>query len=337
MANAVSASVDALRLKGTGMDVTWIEDFLALVDLGHFSRAAEQRGVTQPAFSRRIRALEDWVGSPLFDRDAQPVALTPAGERFRPVAEETLRRLYQGREAAREAGRMSVATVRFASTQVLSFSFFPNWLRAIEGGEPREAVVSLTAAHMAACEQIMLRGEAHFLLCHDHPQMSHALMSDQFRSIRLGADALLPVSAPDVAGTGPLFAMPGIDAEPLPLLAYTSESGFGRILAGARAIEQSDASLKAVFASHLASVLIAMARDGRGIAWAPMSVVADDLKRGTLFRASHERDDVPVEIRLYRPRSRQSPAAERLWSLILKSSGDKDSGDQRDAGPDEAV
>lgn len=310
-------------LKGMTMDVSWIEDFLALVDLGHFSRAAEQRGVTQPAFSRRIRALEDWVGSPLFDRDVQPVALTPAGERFRPVAEETLRRLYQGREAAREAGRMSAATVRFASTQVLSFSFFPNWLRAIEGGEAREAVISLTAAHMAACEQIMLRGEAHFLLCHDHPQMSHALMSDQFRSVRLGADTLLPVSAPDAAGTAPRFAMPGVQTEPLPLLAYTSESGFGRILAGARAIERGEAPLKPVFASHLASVLMAMARDGRGIAWAPMSVVADDLARGTLFRASHERDDVPVEIRLYRSRARQSPAAERLWSLILKTADDR--------------
>ena len=40
------------------MDAAWLEDFLALVDLGHFSRAAEQRCITQPAFSRRVRALE---------------------------------------------------------------------------------------------------------------------------------------------------------------------------------------------------------------------------------------------------------------------------------------
>jgi DNA-binding transcriptional LysR family regulator len=38
------------------MDAAWLEDFLALIDCGAFSRAAEQRSITQPAFSRRIRA-----------------------------------------------------------------------------------------------------------------------------------------------------------------------------------------------------------------------------------------------------------------------------------------
>ena len=49
------------------MEFIWLEDFLALVDSGNFSRAAELRHVTQPAFSRRIRALEDWVGVDLFE------------------------------------------------------------------------------------------------------------------------------------------------------------------------------------------------------------------------------------------------------------------------------
>ncbi|MET1083646.1 MAG: LysR family transcriptional regulator [Burkholderiales bacterium] len=75
------------------MELAWLEDFLALVDCGNFSRAAERRHVTQPAFSRRVRALEAWVGAALFDRRTHAVALTRAGERFRPVAEEALRRL----------------------------------------------------------------------------------------------------------------------------------------------------------------------------------------------------------------------------------------------------
>ncbi len=74
------------------MEFAWLEDFLALVDSGNFSRAAELRHVTQPAFSRRIRALEDWVGADLFERDSHPVTLTEAGHRFRPVVEELLRR-----------------------------------------------------------------------------------------------------------------------------------------------------------------------------------------------------------------------------------------------------
>ena len=57
------------------MDIMWLEDFIKLADEGNFSRAAEARNLTQPAFSRRIRALEDWVGATLVDRDTHRIAL----------------------------------------------------------------------------------------------------------------------------------------------------------------------------------------------------------------------------------------------------------------------
>lgn len=63
------------------MELTWFEDYLALAETLNFSRAAEARHVTQPAFSRRIRALEAWIGADLFTRSTHGVALTPAGER----------------------------------------------------------------------------------------------------------------------------------------------------------------------------------------------------------------------------------------------------------------
>ena len=68
-----------------------------------------------------------------------------------------------------------------------------------------------------------------------------------------------------------------------------------------------------------ASVLTAMARDGRGIAWTAQSLVQDDLASGRLVRAGAPDDDVPIEIRLWRPKARQSAAAEALWSRILKA------------------
>ena len=62
------------------MNLTWLDDFLALAASGNFSRAADERHMTQPAFSRRIRALEEWLGAELFDRSSQPAKLTPTGE-----------------------------------------------------------------------------------------------------------------------------------------------------------------------------------------------------------------------------------------------------------------
>ncbi|KAB1898868.1 LysR family transcriptional regulator, partial [Micromonospora sp. AMSO1212t] len=50
------------------LELTWLEDFIALAGTRSFSQAAEKRFVTQPAFSRRIRSLEDALGLTLVNR-----------------------------------------------------------------------------------------------------------------------------------------------------------------------------------------------------------------------------------------------------------------------------
>ena len=57
------------------MNFKLVEDFLSLATSQNFSRSAEERNVTQPAFSRRIQQLEVWVGVPLVDRSTYPTKL----------------------------------------------------------------------------------------------------------------------------------------------------------------------------------------------------------------------------------------------------------------------
>lgn len=304
------------------MELSWLDDFLALVDSGNFSRAADARNLTQPAFSRRIRALEDWVGTPLFDRAGQPVALTEAGRRFRPFADETARRLLQGREEARLAAQTEAATLRFAATHALSLTFFPHWLRALES-RARLGAITLSSDSLEACERIMLAGQAQFLLCHAHAQSGNQsaggrLEADAFRSVVVGSDRLVPVTAPDAQGQ-PRHALPGSQTAPLPHLSYSRESGMGRILEAVRAASPAPAVLDTVFTSHLAAVLRTLARDGRGVAWLPESLVGEDLARGALVPAGGPDWSVPVQIRLIRPRARQSKAAEAFWTLAVEA------------------
>ena len=62
------------------METKWLEDFVSLAETRSFSRSAQLRHVTQPAFSRRIQALEAWAGTDLVDRSSYPTRLTPAGK-----------------------------------------------------------------------------------------------------------------------------------------------------------------------------------------------------------------------------------------------------------------
>ncbi|WP_374473058.1 LysR family transcriptional regulator [Phenylobacterium sp.] len=304
------------------MEFAWLEDFLTLAACGHFSRAAERRNVSQPAFSRRVRMLEDWIGAPLFNRDTHRVELTAAGHEFRPVAEDIMRRVVSGRELAREAAQVSASALRFVCTNVLSLNFFPAWLARVEaavaaGAGPRSSI-SLVTDNMADCERLMMQGQAQFMLCHHHPAAQTSLDSTYFRSLEVGHDTLVPVSAPEAPGSqAPLHGLPGSAAAPVAHLAFSSASGMGRIIASTRTRDAPPVWLSSVFTAHLAMVLLTMARAGRGCAWLPLSLVQHDLATGDLVRSAATTDwDVPMSIRLYRPRARQSLAAEAFWTQV---------------------
>lgn len=64
------------------MDWYLLRYFLAVAELGNFSRAAGQMNVTQPTLSAGIAKLEAQLGHRLFDRDKRRVSLTAAGSRF---------------------------------------------------------------------------------------------------------------------------------------------------------------------------------------------------------------------------------------------------------------
>src|SRR3546814_412772 len=265
------------------MDIMWLEDFIKLADEGNFSRAAEARNLTQPAFSRRIRALEDWVGATLVDRDTHRIALTEAGQAFRVLAEEIMRRLTLGRDHVREIGGTLSNEIRFASTHALSTTFFPGWLRGLHD-EHEAGTITLIADHMVACERFMLEGKADFLLCHHHTAAQHRLDPAGFTSLALGEDVLMPVTAP-LGDGAPTHLLPGSADQPLPYLEFEEKSGMGRILQAAQVISAGSASLRTVFRSHMATALLSMARDGRGVCWAPLSVAAADLESGRLVAA----------------------------------------------------
>src|SRR3546814_1358987 len=124
-----------------------------------------------------------------------------------------------------------------------------------------------------------------------HPAATIALMPEHFIPKHLGDDTLVPVCVPEAGSTAPRFQLPGAPDAPLPHLAYSAESGMGRILAASLPAMGQAFSATPVFASHAAAVLHAMARDGVGVAWLPMSLVHQDLalgdRKSTRLNSSH--------------------------------------------------
>lgn len=308
------------------LDLEWLEDFLALADSGNFSRAAEARAIAQPAFSRHIRALEEWVGVDLFDRSAHPAALTPAGQRFLPLLETILANLEAARIKARAAHDQAAASLRFAATHVLSLTFFPRWLVGMEARMQMGPIQTMSDSSLA-CEDLMLQRRVQFVLCHGHALVPGRLDEAQYPMLRLADDRLLPVSAPGPGAPGrPLHAV--VQDGAVPVLAYSEASGLGRLMRSRMRhlfTEGPGAALphgvSVVFTAHHAVLLKTMALEGRGVAWLPESLIADELRAGTLVPAGGSDWNLPVQIRLYRQRAEMSPVAEALWALSVSLAG----------------
>lgn len=294
---------------------TWLEDFLAVALTGNFSRAAEERNSSQPAFSRRIRALEEWIGAPLLDRSSQPARLTEVGEWFKAVAEELVERASRLPGEAKQVAEVSSGTLRIAATHALSFTFLPQWLRSIESSTT-SGRFQLNSDVLARCEAQMEEGKVHFVLAHAHPKALGLLDSSPYESTKIGTDQLLPVSK-SAAGQ-PIHALEIKKGAPnVPVLTYTEESGMGRVVRTILGRRLKAVAHQVVFSAHLASVLRSMALDGRGLAWLPKTLIQEDLDVGRLVIAAGPEWIIDVDIRLYRQRMLVGAAAAGFWSAAV--------------------
>lgn len=296
------------------MDISLLDDFLELARELNFSRAAENRNLTQPAFSRRIKSLEDAIQTPLVRRTTRQVVLTPAGRVFQPRAEAVLRMMADAREEALKAAGREQRTLNLAATHALSYTFVPRWLIAV-GGPAEIGTLNLVSDTHRQCVRLMKSGAVSFFISHSSPVGADDLPERQFHRHLIGRDRLVPLCAAGSDGRA-LWTL-GAEASDVPFIAYAAASGLHAILE-THWEANGHPSLAPTMNSVLAATNLAMAKEGQGVAFLPHSLAEGDIESGRLVRAGSEALDVPVELVIYRPRSRMSPHCEAFWRNVIK-------------------
>ena len=293
------------------MDHKWLEDFIALARERSFSRAAELRHVTQPQFSRRVRALELWAGADLVNRAAVPLVLTAAGEEFLPVARRAAASLGDVRARIHHAqGGLDWATL--ATGRTLSRTHVPSWLARVKRGAGEFRLRILTGSiHEGA--MALEQGAADFLLSFTHPRLPMLLDDQAYEAMTLGTDELVAVSAPSPKGQA-LHALPGTAREPVRVLGYTPTLALSQILQDGLSRDPRELFLHTVTESDFAESLHEQALQGVGLAWLPRGLVGDDLRSGRLVAADPQAVAVRFEIRLYRNRNPRNELVQRIWA-----------------------
>ena len=306
------------------METKWLEDFVSLAETRSFSRSAQLRHVTQPAFSRRIQSLEAWAGADLVDRSSYPTRLTPAGETLYAQALEMLQSLQNTRAMLRGHNTAGQDIIQFAVPHTLAFTFFPTWVASLrETFGPMKSRLMALNVHDAAMR--LVEGGCDVLIAYHHPSQPLQIDPERYDMVVLGQEVIAPYvqSAPDGRA---LFSLPGHATRPLPYLGYAPGAYLGGVTDWILKQAGVPVHLDRVYETDMAEGLKVMALEGHGIAFLPRSAVKKEIQAGTLVEVCLPEGQtlaLSMEVRAYREKSGAKPcfksSAHQLWLHLTQS------------------
>lgn len=294
------------------MDTRWIQDFVTLAEARNFTRAAEIRNVSQAAFSRRIQALEHWLGANLIDRGAFPMRLTDAGERYRTAAVGLLNQIADTKAEIGDAPSRN--HLRIAMPYALATTRLPEWWGSWSSDAAMSCSVEVGNVHDTV--SAFSAGSVDLLICFH--QASHPVQLDltRFDRYEIGTETIRPYASRTMNNGGGA-SMPGSAVQPVPLLMYSPSVYFARVVE--TAIESAPRKLFGfrVLEVAMSDVLGDLAEQGFGIAWLPTS----SFQGGRLQNLVAVGDgdwDIDVSIVAYRAKNNTRRAVSQVWERILE-------------------
>lgn len=295
------------------MQLKWLEDFIVLAQERSFTRAAELRHVTHPAFGRRIRALEAWAGTPLVEHGGgSPLKLTPAGDAFLETAEQLTRTLTQSRGELQALAGRHARSVTLATGRTLARTVVADWLMRVRamlsGGE-----LHIMTSSLAETVQALQQGDADFAVLFHHPALVVPLDARQYTHVTLASDRLVPLSQALSSGE-PRYAFN--EQVPTPYVAYERSLALGRLVEDHLAHHPAAPKLRRLMECDSPDAHHEYVLKGLGMSWLPWSLAHEDVKAGRLARAGDKRMDIRFDVRVYRPKRKLTPFAEAMWSQL---------------------
>ncbi|MEM7188949.1 MAG: LysR family transcriptional regulator [Pseudomonadota bacterium] len=300
------------------MDFLWFRDLGHLAGTGHFSRAAELSHISQPAFSRRIKALEDWAGVTLVDRSQQPVKLTSAGAQILEAGQQALDRVETERreiQAARAQPENYVVT--FGAPHSIGWRFYPAWLQSFENSFG-PVMSRLRADDLLNCVADLVAQQIDFVIAYSSLYAKGIETSAATESVLIGQDVLVPVCKPAADGA-PMFDLRSDTSIQMPYLQFGEKAQISRHIRPLMLAHGLQRRLVAVYENSMAGALRIRARAGAGIAWLPQTLVAPDLENGHLVLTGDQAWHVQLQIELHRCRGGENALTEKIWEYLQTS------------------
>ena len=290
----------------------WLKDLLAVAETGSFQTAAAARGVTQPAFSRRLRQIEAQLGAPLFDRAQRPARLLP----------HVLGRLEQMRElsdgmtglthALRQGDRGLHNRLEIACQHAIAISVVPGLMERLRASDLH---VRMRSANREDCLAQLLIGRVDLAFVYNAAGQAMEIGSDAVDRAMIASDRLVPVFSAGGADALNLHELGSV----LPIVAYPRDVFLGRVFWNQIAPRLSaDRDLVSRIETALTPAAMQCALSGLGVSWLPHSLVAAELDRGTLIDLSTSLPAIGLDLFIVRRLQDESRVVETVWRKLIE-------------------
>ncbi len=277
------------------MDLRWLEDVLVLLEEGNMTRAANRRNITQPAFSRRIRGFEDWLGTSVLDRKVNRVDLSPSLAANEPEIRALTARIRELRARISTYDPQGTTTT-IAAQHASIYSTFPDM--ALRARKQHPAIrFRVRAGNQRDCVSMFLRGDASMLLFYEAEGAVPLPFGDTVRRGTWGDDRLVPV-----VGGSMRYAIAGNGSIPddSPAIIYPEESHFGVMFKGAeKRFATRTQTINPVYETAFSNGIKELVLKGLGVAWLPVSMTYQEIESGKLVSLADYYGSLALNIALY--------------------------------------
>ncbi|WP_163851925.1 LysR family transcriptional regulator [Pseudooceanicola aestuarii] len=289
------------------MKLEWLEDIVAIFESESLNEAAARRYLTQPAFSRRVRSIEEYLGVELMDRSRKPArpteTLIEQEDRLRALSADLKGLVVDLRKAERQVSSRIV----IASQHAITTAVMPQLIseRLAQLGYK----IRLRSANRSECWGMLITKEADVVVTYKSLAELSRPAEEYAEELVMSREDLVPVGA---AGLRDQLA-----AGKLPLIGYPTDVFLGRLLETEVMPEihdRFDIDIKVETALTVAAMQIATT--GVGIAWIPASVLHTLPARAPLTVFSDILPTPRVATTATRLIGRKSEAETRIWALL---------------------
>lgn len=274
------------------LNLTQLHTFCRVAETQNFTRAAELLGMTQPAVTQQVRALEEEFGQALFDRIGRSVQLTQAGELLFDYARRITGLLAECRSALLDLQGSGRGRLRLGAGLMLSIFILPTLLRPYRAAHPGVDITVSTGSTRQVLH-LLLASEVDLAL------VTGAEQDDRFALARLYDDEMVLVVHPG----HPFCERRAIHPQELrgePFIFFEQGSGYRSFLEEFFRREQVFPRIRMDLDSIEA--MKRMAEIGLGVTMVPKMSVGAEIERGEL---------VPIELMGVPPLTRETVVAYR--------------------------